>query len=162
MPSVRPSRSAGFTLLELMVTLAIVAVLGLLTVPVLQISVQRAKEQELRTALHEIRGALDAYKRAAEANDIEVPPEASGYPPNLEMLVSGVPWRDPQKKGKLYLLRRLPRDPMNPQTELSPVATWGQRSYASEASDPQSGADVFDVYSLSNKLGLNGIPYSAW
>jgi general secretion pathway protein G len=154
-------RLAGFTLLELMVTLAIVAVLGLLTVPVLQISVQRAKEQELRLALREIRAALDAYKRAGDEGEIEVPVDASGYPPSLEVLVDGVARRDANKKGKLYFLRRVPRDPMA-DTELSATATWGKRSYASEANDPHEGVDVYDVYSLSSKPGLNGIPYSAW
>lgn len=158
----RSKRHAGFTLIELMVTLVIVAVLGMITVPVVEVTLQRGKERDLRHALREIRDALDAYKRASEEGTIESANDASGYPPNLEMLVEGVPRRDDSKKGKLYFLRRIPRDPVNDQLELSPSATWGKRSFASEASDPHEGDDIFDVYSLSGKTGLNGIPYMAW
>ena len=155
-------RTSGFTLLELMVTLTIVAMLGMLTVPVLQVAVQRGKEEQLRQALREIRNALDAYKKAADEGEIEIPTEASGYPPNLDILAEGVPRRESKKKGKLYFLRRVPRDPMNDRTELTASATWGKRSFASEARDPVEGDDVYDVYSLSSKAGLNGTPYSAW
>jgi general secretion pathway protein G len=137
-------------------------VLGVLTVPVVEVTLQRGKEQSLRHALREIRAALDAYKRAADEGAIEVSSDASGYPPSLEILVEGVPRRDDRKKGKLYFLRRIPRDPMNEHAEISPSATWGKRSYSSEASDPRDGEDIFDVFSLSGKTGLNGIAYKAW
>ena len=152
----------GFTLIELMVTVAIIAVLATVSLPVLEVSRQRAREADLRHALREIRTALDAYKAAADAGDIDVAPEASGYPPNLEVLVEGAPFKDKERKGRLYLLRNLPRDPMEPRTELPAAATWALRSYVSEASDPQEGADVYDVRSRSNKLGLNGAAYSTW
>jgi len=152
----------GFTLIELMVTVAIIAVLATLSLPVLEVSRQRAREADLRHALREIRTALDAYKAAADAGEIEMPADASGYPPNLEVLVEGAPFMNKQRKGKLYLLRSLPRDPMEPRAELSAAATWALRSYSSEAADPQEGADVYDVRSRSNKLGLNGAPYSSW
>jgi general secretion pathway protein G len=152
----------GFTLIELMVTVAIIAVLATLSLPVLEVSRQRARESELRSALRQIRSALDAYKAAADAGDIEIAPQASGYPPNLEVLVDGTPFRDKERKGRLYLLRSLPRDPMEPRVELPAAATWALRSYSSEAQDPQEGADVYDVRSRSNKLGLNGAPYSSW
>jgi len=158
----RSERNAGFTLIELMVTLVIVAVLGMLTVPVVEVTLQRGKERDLRHALREIRDALDAYKRASEEGAIESVNDASGYPPNLEMLVEGVPRRDDRKKGKLYFLRRIPSDPMNDRPDLSPSATWGKRSFASEASDPHEGEDIFDIYSVSGKTGLNGTPYMAW
>lgn len=152
----------GFTLIELMVTVAIIAVLATLSLPVLEVSRQRAREADLRHALREIRTALDAYKAAADAGEIEMPSDASGYPPNLEVLVEGAPFVNKERKGKLYLLRSLPRDPMEPRAELPPAATWALRSYSSEAADPQEGADVYDVRSRSNKLGLNGAPYSSW
>lgn len=152
----------GFTLLELLVVLAIVAVLGGLLAPVLQVSVQRSKEQQLRHALQEIRDALDAYKRASEEGTIETAPEGSGYPPSLELLAEGVTPRDPKKKGKMYFLRRVPRDPMNEQRELAAAQTWGKRSYDSEPQAPREGADVYDVFSLSTKVGLDGTPYAAW
>jgi len=152
----------GFTLIELMVTVAIIAVLATLSLPVLEVSRQRAREADLRHALREIRTALDAYKAAAVAGDIDMAPGASGYPPNLEVLVQGAPYKDKQRKGRLYLLRSLPRDPMEPRAELPAEATWALRSYSSEAADPQAGDDVYDVRSRSNKLGLNGAAYSTW
>lgn len=160
---VRAERRRGFTLVELLVTLAVVATLATLTVPVMQVARQRAKEAELRAALREIREAIDAYKRAAEAGEIREPAALdSGYPPSLDVLAEGVPYRDEARKGKRYFLRRLPRDPMSADTEAGAAATWGKRSYDSEAAEPREGADVFDVYSLSPGIGLNGIPYRAW
>jgi general secretion pathway protein G len=152
----------GFTLIELMVTVAIIAVLATLSLPVLEVSRQRAREADLRHALREIRAALDAYKAAADAGEIDKAPEASGYPPNLDVLVQGAPYKDKERKGRLYLLRRLPRDPMEPRAELPADATWALRSYSSEAADPQAGDDVYDVRSRSNKLGLNGAAYNTW
>ena len=158
-------RQRGFTLIELLVTLAIVSMLGLLTVPVIHISIQRTKETELRRALHEIRSALDAYKKASADGLIQEPDSiTSGYPPNLDILVSGVALENDNANpnAKLYFLRRVPRDPMNPDETLTPAATWGLRSYASEPSNPQEGVDVYDVFSKSAALGLNGVPYAAW
>lgn len=155
--------SAGFTLIELMVTLAIAATLALLVVPVLQVGVQRSKEAELRSALREIRAAIDSYKQASEAGEIVEPGgEITGYPPNLELLVEGVPYRDETRKGRRYFLRRLPRDPMHEDDDVSAANTWGKRSYLSSAAEPMEGADVYDVYSLSPKTGLNGVPYRSW
>jgi general secretion pathway protein G len=161
----RLERQAGFTLLELVVTLAIVAVLGVLTVPVMEVTRQRVKEQSLTRALREIRGALDAYKRAADDGLIEVDMEASGYPANLNVLVEGVPRVEGKKKSKntkLYFLRRVPRDPMDESGLPNAADTWGKRSFASEPIDPREGDDVFDVYSRSQKLGLNGLAYNKW
>lgn len=156
----RPYR--GFTLIELLVTLAIIALLGTLAVPVATIAHQRSKEAELRSALKEIREAIDAYKRAGDEGQIEVEPTATGYPATLAVLVQGVPRRDQRIKGKLYFLRRVPADPMNDTPGLDAADTWGLRSFASEPQDPQAGADVYDVYSRSVVPGLNGIPYRQW
>lgn len=152
----------GFTLIELLVTLAILAVLSVMTVPVAQITVQRQKEQALRKALQDIRSAIDMYKKAADEGMIDTGMDESGYPARLSVLVEGkINSRDAKGK-KLYFLRRLPRDPMNDQPGLSDEETWGKRSYDSEPDQPKEGVDVYDVYSLSDKVGLNGIPYSQW
>lgn len=152
----------GFTLIELLVTLAILALLGTLVLPVAEVTVQRRDEQELRRALREIRAGLDAYKKAGDEGRVSKAADASGYPERLELLVEGVPDLRSPKQAKIYFLRRLPRDPFNPDAELPDAATWGKRSYASEPDEPKEGDDVYDVYSTSQRIGLNGIPYNKW
>lgn len=152
----------GFTLIELLVTLAILALLGTLVVPVAQVTAQRRDEQELRRALREIRAGIDAYKRAGDENRIVKAAGSTGYPPTLEVLVEGVRDMRSPKQAKIYFMRRLPRDPFNSDAALSAAETWGKRSYASEPDEPKEGEDVYDVHSLSERTGLNGIPYNKW
>jgi general secretion pathway protein G len=155
------SRHTGFTIVELLVTLVIIGILASAVMPMAELSVQRAKEQDLRRALFEIRGAIDAYKRAGDAGRIERRADESGYPHSLEELVAGVAdARDP-KGGKLYFLRHIPRDPFDTEAE-DAAASWGKRSYASSHEEPQAGIDVFDVYSRAPGLGLNDVPYREW
>lgn len=154
-------RRGGFTLIELVVTVAILGILASATLPLAEIARTRAKESELRSALRTLREAIDAYKRAADEGRVERAADESGYPPALDVLVKGV--RDTRSAGerRIYFLRRIPRDPFaDPQ---APAAdTWGKRSYASPPEAPQAGRDVFDVYSRSTAQGLNGVPYNEW
>lgn len=154
-------RSGGFTLLEMMIVVAILGVLALGLLPLNDLAVQRAKESELRTALRQIRGALDAYKRAAEEGRVERKADESGYPRRLEDLVSGVKDAKAADGRKIHFLRRVPRDPFA-DAALPAERSWGLRSYASAPDNPTEGRDVFDVYSRSERVGLNGVPYRQW
>ena len=155
------ARTGGFTLVELMVTVAIVGLLASVALPVAQVSVQRAKEHELRTALREIRGALDAYKVAFDEGRIAKRAGESGFPPSLETLVQGVEDARNPAPARIYFLRRVPRDPFA-DASVPAARSWGKRSYASAPDVPREGADVFDVYSLAPGTGLNGVPYRQW
>lgn len=162
------NRNQGFTLIELMIVVAIMGILATAALPFRELMVQRQKEQELRTALRQIRTAIDAYKQAADEGRIAKKADESGYPPRLEELFMGVlDVKSPDKKI-IYFLRRLPRDPMFVELDVAGTAvtpavdTWGKRSYESPWDSPKEGDDVFDVYSLSEAIGLNGIPYREW
>jgi general secretion pathway protein G len=153
----------GFTLIELIVTVAILGVLATLTLPLAELSVRHNKEQELRLALREIREGLDAYRQAYDDGIIAHVAGQSGYPESLQVLVDGVSdVKNPAAHNKIYFLRRIPRDPFVDDASKSNDETWGKRSYQSSAEEPEEGRDVFDVYSLDPGTGLNGIPYSKW
>lgn len=155
-------RVRGFTLIEIVVTVAIVGLLASAVMPLAELSVKRGKEHELRQALHEIRTGIDAYKAAVDLGRVETEVGQTGYPPTLDALVDGVvDLRDPDGK-MIYFLRRLPRDPFYPDPNVDAADTWGLRSYASPPDAPEAGDDVYDVYPLTNGTGLNGIPYRDW
>lgn len=156
----RPSR--GFSFIELMVTVTILGLLATSAVPLIELTVQREKEKELRLALRQIRTAIDEYKKAADEGRVPRNVDESGYPRKLEDLVNGIEDAKDIGKKKIYFLRRLPADPMFDGTAAHAYATWGKRSYQSPPDAPREGADVFDIYSTSKRKGLNGIPYNQW
>jgi general secretion pathway protein G len=154
-------RTHGFTLIELVITVAIVALLASVALPVVEMTVQRNREQDLRIALREIRTAIDAYKRASDDGRIVKTIKDTGYPPTLAVLVDGVVDAKTPDKKKIYFLRRLPPDPMQPDIK-DPLDAWGKRAYASPRERPEEGDDVFDVYSRADGVGINGRPYREW
>ena len=160
-------RRHGFSLIELLVTLAILGVLAGGALSVGELVHRRAQEQELRSALRQIREALDAYKRLADEGRIRKAADESGYPRTLDDLVDALPdaksatTASPGRAAHLVLLRRLPRDPFAA-ADVPAAQTWGLRSHASDGDNPQPGRDVFDVYSTSTRTGLNGRPYREW
>ena len=147
---------AGFTLTELVVVAAVLGVLATITLPVAKYSTKRVKEMELRSALRDMRNAIDEYKRFSDAGLIPIELGTDGYPRELEVLIEGIDVVG-QVDRQIKFLRRIPVDPMTGEAE------WGLRSYQDEwDSDSWGGENVFDVYSLSEGVGLNGVPYSEW
>jgi general secretion pathway protein G len=146
-------REAGLTLIELIVTVAILGLLASAAVPLARWNIKRVKERELHSDLWEMRRAIDAYKDAAEKGGIQTKVDSDNYPPDLDTLVKGVD----VKSKKVRFLRRIPIDPMTNKPD------WGLRS---EQDDPNSdsfgGQNVFDVYSKSQGTALNGTKYADW
>ncbi|HJW09516.1 MAG TPA: type II secretion system protein [Holophagaceae bacterium] len=150
-------RNRGFTLLELVVTATVLLILASVMVPLAKNGLKREKELELRRDLREMRMAIDAYKAAVDQQKIKAPPlENNGYPSSLDELVEGVSATGSASR-KMKFLRRIPVDPFTGKAE------WGMRS---TSDDPRTtswgGGHVYDVYSLSQGRGLNGIPYAEW
>jgi general secretion pathway protein G len=154
-------RERGFTLTELLVTLTILSVLAALAIPLSKIAVKREREIELRRNLRMIREAIDAYKKLADEDKIEVEEDSEGYPPDLETLITGVEISE-EKDGETVVkvvkfLRRIPRDPITNSFE------WGLRSYQDDYdSDVWGGENVYDVYTRSLGTALNGSKYREW
>jgi general secretion pathway protein G len=149
----RRRNEAGLSLVELIVTVAILAILASAAVPVARFQVKRQKERELRYDLWQMRDAIDHYKDAADRNLIQTKVDSQNYPPDMDTLVKGV---DIQSK-KVRFLRRIPVDPMTGKAE------WGMRSMQDDpTSDSWGGQSVFDVFSKSDGTGLDGTKYSTW
>jgi general secretion pathway protein G len=144
---------AGLTLVELIVTVAILAILASAAIPLTRFTVKREKERELRYDLWQMRDAIDHYKDAADRNAFQTKVDSFNYPPDLQTLVDGV---DVQGK-KVRFLRRIPVDPMTGKDD------WGMRAMQDDpTSDSWGGQNVFDVYTKSDGTALNGTKYNTW
>lgn len=151
--STRKAGERGLTLIELVVTVAILAILASAAVPLTRFRVKRERERELRRDLWEMRDAIDHYKDAADKGAFQTKVDSQNYPPDLETLVNGV---DVQGK-KVKFLRKIPIDPMTGRAE------WGLRSMQDDPnSDSFGGQNVFDVHSKSTSIALDGTKYSDW
>jgi general secretion pathway protein G len=153
----RPGRSqSGYTLAELVMVAAVMVILAGVALPAVKFTARRTKEMELRSDLRDMRAAIDEYKRYSDMGLIPVDLGTDGYPKDLDVLVDGVALAG-QVDKKIKLLRRIPVDPMTGEAE------WGLRSYQDEADATSwGGENVYDVYSLSGSVGLNGVPYREW
>lgn len=154
----------GFTLIELLVTLALVGVAAMVVLPMATLMESRAKEAELRQGLRTLRKAIDDYKAASDAGVINKATGASGYPPSLDVLVTGV-----QRTSvfgfnatPMVFLRSIPRDPFYPDKAAPAVQTWNLRRYGAPQGDYSAGTDVFDVSSRSERTALDGSRVSDW
>ena len=143
----------GLTLVELIVTVAILSILASAVFPVARLEVKRQNERILRYDLWMMRDAIDKYKDAADKNAFQVKLDSQGYPETLEKLVEG----ETVQTKKVKFLRHIPIDPMTGKAE------WGLRSMQD---DPNSssfgGQSVFDVYSKSTGTALDGTKYADW
>ena len=152
-------RTSGFTLVELIVTVALVSILVGLALPLARNTIQREKEKELRQALRDMRAAIDRYKTAADGGQIMADAMANGYPPDLETLANGVDLLTAVGK-KIYFLRAVPIDPMS---ECRCNTDWDLRS---DQDDPTAGSwggqDVFDVHTKSSGTAMDGTKYKDW
>ncbi|MBA2674826.1 type II secretion system protein [Ramlibacter sp.] len=157
-------RARGFTLVELLVTLALVGIAAAIALPFGTLANTRTKEVELRVALRTIRQALDNYKAAADAGAIDKPTGSSGYPPSLDVLVKGVPRSTALgfNATPMVFLRKVPRDPFFDDKTVPAAQSWNIRSYGAQPGDFAAGADVFDVSSRSGRPALDGTKLSDW
>jgi general secretion pathway protein G len=159
--TLRRSRgTAGFTFVELVVVSAMLLILASAVLPLAKVTIQRAREVELRRNLREIRTAIDKYKDAVDSGLIggtDLRAGSEGYPPDLETLVDGVSVVNDASGRKLKFLRRIPIDPMGKTPD------WGLRSYQDKPdATTWGGQNVFDVYTKSDATALDGTKYKDW
>jgi len=150
------SRERGFTVVELAVVAAMIAILTAMVVPVARYTLKRQDEIELRYQLRLMRDAIDKYKQYSDLGLIPPQIGTEGYPPDLKTLVEGVTLVG-QLDKKQKFLRRIPTDPMTKKDE------WGMRSFQDEPdSIAWGGQNVYDVFSLSDGRAIDGTNYKDW
>jgi general secretion pathway protein G len=157
-------RNKGFTLIEMLIVILIISVLAAVAVPMVETSIKREKEIELRRSLRIIRTAIDEYREFVEENKIQMDEDTYNYPTDLEDLVKGIEYKD--KKGNVRIkkfLRRIPTDPMSSSSEYENENEWGKRSYQDDRdSSSWGGENVWDVYTKSERTALDGTKYKDW
>jgi general secretion pathway protein G len=152
----RARGARGFTVVELAIVAAMIAILTAMVVPIARYTVKRQKELELKDQLRFMRNAIDKYKQYSDSGVIQVQLGSEGYPPDLETLVDGVP-QIGQINKKLKFLRQVPIDPMTGKAE------WGLRSFQDEPdSIAWGGQNIYDVHSLSGGRAIDGSYYKDW
>jgi len=152
----------GFTLIEMMITLALLATLAAAAIPLVQRQQQQQNEYQLQESLRQIRHAIDSYAQAVQDGRVEQETGDSPYPAALQLLTEGVVDKTSPSKKRLYFLRVLPRDPFCDCEGRSAADTWKTRSSTQPPGDFSGGKDVFDIRSGSSMTGLNGVPYAQW
>ncbi len=156
MSTERAWRRAGYTLVELVTVSAVMLVLAAVALPTATFTNKRIKEAELRSHLRKMRNAIDEHKRYSDIGLIPIEIGTDGYPAELEKLVEPIQLIG-QAEGEIRFLRRIPVDPMTGEED------WGLRSYQDDPDDSSwGGENVYDVYSLSDGVGLNRVPYEEW
>jgi len=146
--------SAGFTLAELVMVVALIAVLSAMVLPVAKFTVKRRKETELRLALRQVRTGIDEYKRLSDQGLIPVKIGGEGYPESLEELVEGVVIVGQETKRRF--LRRIPLDPMTHDD-------WVLRSYQDDMDSTMwGGENVYDIRTSSEGIAIDGTIYAEW
>ncbi len=152
-------RRSGYSFVELVLVCTLLSLLSATAFPIAKFTVKRHKEIELRYSLRLMRNAIDEYKRFSEAGLLELQQCAGcdGYPEELESLTEAQSLTNHPPDVVKRFLRRVPIDPMTGEAE------WGMRSYQDDPdSESWGGENVYDVFSLSEGTGLNGVPYSEW
>ncbi len=157
----RRQSHAGFTLVELIVAFTILLTLSSMAVPLTRYQIRRAREKNLREALHDMRRAIDKYKDLCDAGKIQMKNDSVCYPPTLEVLVDGVEMTNTISAtsggNKIRFLRKVPTDPMTNDKD------WGKRSNQDEPSSTSwGGQNVFNVYSKTQDKASDGTAYAEW
>ncbi len=146
----------GLTFIELLISVAVLGILAAVAMPLVQVSVARTRELELRRSLRQLREGIDLFKAeydkartnltgARDDFKKRVSVDRTGYPLTLDEMVA------------TKILRRIPRDPMTPEGK------WVVRSFSDNPESSLSDAkDVYDVQSASKAVALDGTKYDTW